>query len=138
MLKNIQLLMDASVALMNQYTTIAARFPPATTSTTTQSTSTSQTSDDATNSSQNNQQPTTSTADSTSDDTPVKTEPTTSGVEQLDVSDTNSSLIAGSSGENKATIEDLGRDDDDMDPSDPATELRRRRLQKFLNGEQKQ
>lgn len=118
--------MDASVALMNQYTAIAARFPPATQPQV-------PTESSETESAQNPLSPH-STDESDTTPTPPKVETknvdaTTSGVENIvDNANASSSNVID---ENKVSIEDLGRDDDDH-----ASELRRRRLQKFMSTEQ--
>lgn len=152
LLRNIQLMMDASVALMNQYSAITARLPPVPTPPPTlapQSTaSTSQVPVEP--------QPGPSTKDG---DTPViqPTAPTldiptsTSEPTSSQAADTNAPT-------NKLTdvkLEDLGsedyldmsprdtKDSKDLgtqlehidDPNDPMSELRRRRLQKFLQQE---
>lgn len=133
--------MDASVALMNQYTAIATRFPPAAQpQVPAESAPAGEPSEvksaPSTSSSHSNEEPPSKAA--APEVEAAQPEATTSGVEKVVDSVPGSSQNASANviDENEVTIEDLGRDDDDQGSSDQASELRRRRLQKFLNVEQ--
>lgn len=121
--------MDASVALMNQYTMIANQFPlPAnTTPTTSVGTSTSTT-------------PTTENTNATASETTVESTPK-SNAEEKEISDSIDSGAGPSTSkatnsteltelESKVTIEDIGRNDP-SEPDESISEVRRRRLQRF-------
>lgn len=152
LLRNIQLLMDASFSLMSQYSTISACFPPPAAPTPTPASQpTSEqpgtaVSDPIASSSISKQTDATPAA-STSNASDKTTTPvaSTSGIETIrshspPIDDTNKPSTSSASviDENKVTIEDLGRDEDNANDSDTASELRRRRLQKFLKVEQDQ
>lgn len=143
LLKNIQLMMDASINLMNQYVMISAQFPPITTVA-------------APNATQENVQPSTSPKPETLNaadksklnESVTKTDESRnqgpSSVQQLSrdeeeagpsTSHKKSSVETLEIDGNIVTIEDLGHSDPD-DTSEAMTEIRRRRLQKFqLNSE---
>lgn len=134
LLKNIQLMMDASVALMNQYVMISASFPPlqtsstastntnATTTTSTATNTTETTSEEATTSENVGE-----TSKSDSETAEVTTKADDAGPS---TSNKNSSIETLEIDGNIVTIEDIGRSDP-SDPNDPITEVRRRRLEKF-------
>lgn len=126
MLKNIQVLMDASVALMNQYTMIATQFPLPTNPTPTTSVGTS-------------------TVPTTITPTPAESTTTVEAAkpsEEKKVSDsvdsgagpsTSKAAISIESNvqlDSNVTIEDIGRNDP-SEPDESISEVRRRRLQKF-------
>lgn len=140
--------MDASFSLMSQYSTISARFPPTPAPTATTSQPTSEQPSVAVNhpdasqsiSKQADATPATSTTEDSDKTSPIAS---TSGIEPirghsplLDDNNKPSTSRASVIDENIVTIEDLGRDDDNANDSDSTTELRRRRLQKFLKVEQ--
>lgn len=146
--------MDASFSLMSQYSTISARFPPPVVPTAAPTTTPSQTTSDQPSatvsdpvvapsiSKPTEATPTASTAKVSDETLPIAS---TSGVESIDshspLPDNNekpSTSRASVIDENSVLIEDLGRDDDNATDSDSTTELRRRRLQKFLKVEQDQ
>lgn len=132
-------MMDASVALMNQYAIISAQFPPLQTnptpSTTTNATAPTETETVTTTAT------TTSTATATTSDDAKTT--TSDSEEKKPIITANITDVAGPSTSQKSstietleidgnvvTIEDIGRNDP-SDPNDPISEVRRRRLQKF-------
>lgn len=138
LLKNIQLMMDASINLMNQYVMISAQFPPITTV-------------PAPNATKENAQPSISPKSdgATADDKgklnclvtkmSESLDKGPSSVQQLSKDDEEagpSTSPKNRSAEtleidgNLVTIEDLGHSDPD-DTSEEMTEIRRRRLQKF-------
>lgn len=142
LLKNIQLLMDASVALMNQYALISDQFPPLQAANATPSTSTNSTAaanvanaadqpdveivESATTSksceaqkSDNEEEKTVPTANITDDGAgPSTSQKCSSAVETLEIDG------------NIVTIEDIGRNDP-ADPNDPVCEMRRKRFERF-------
>lgn len=145
MLKNIQVLMDASVALMNQYTVISAQFPPLPTN------PTPSTATNGTEASTAEEAPltmkiaidakelpsTSMESPSTSKETSLTSKnlkneekiifasndvgPSTSKSNSIETLEIDGDVV---------TIEDIGQNDP-SDPNDPVDELRRRRLQKF-------
>ncbi|XP_055309629.1 E3 ubiquitin-protein ligase HRD1 [Sitodiplosis mosellana] len=135
LLKNIQLLMDASVALMNQYAIISAQFPPlqtnptpsassATTTPTEADTGTATTSDSVETTKSNSEEKKPITPSNTTDDEAgPSTSQKSSSIETLEVDG------------NVVTIEDIG-ENDSSDPNDPISEVRRRRLQRFESSTQ--
>lgn len=140
--------MDASFSLMSQYSTISARFPPPPAPTATTSQPTPEQSSATVNdpetlpsiSKQTEAAPAASTSKDSDQTSPIAS---TSGIEPirghsplLDDKNKPSTSRASVIDENSVTIEDLGRDDDNANDSDSTTELRRRRLQKFLKVEQ--
>lgn len=145
LLKNIQLLMDASVALMNQYAIISAQFPPlqtpstpsnttspteteietetATSTTTTTTTATPTTSENVETTKSDSEEKKTIASNITDDVAGPSTSQKTSSIETLEIDG------------NVVTIEDIGRNDP-SDPNDPITEVRRRRLERFEGSNQ--
>lgn len=121
MLRNVQLMLDASFALMNQYSAITANIPV------------------------NEPAPTAPT-----ENVEVATNATVENVAvKVSLSTTDSNMPSTSADATKRNqedlikIEDLGSDDQDeirninLGETSEASELRRRRLQKFLQTEQK-
>uniref|UniRef100_A0A336MJC4 RING-type E3 ubiquitin transferase n=1 Tax=Culicoides sonorensis TaxID=179676 RepID=A0A336MJC4_CULSO len=151
LLKNIQLMMDASVALMNQYSAITARLPPipVTTTVTPQPPTEPQpgpsssgiqptapildiagpSSSSSTSVAQSSSLTTAESASSTS------TKPNPS--EQVKLEDVGSEdYLDMSPKDTKESSKNLGTQLEHIDdPNDPISELRRRRLQKFLQQE---
>ncbi|XP_063707494.1 E3 ubiquitin-protein ligase HRD1 [Culicoides brevitarsis] len=139
LLRNIQLMMDASVALMNQYSAITARLPPLPPPTTiTQPTTSSATSDPQPGPSSSSStpviQPTAPTLDipSTSSSTPTRSPKVVTEAKLEDVG--SEDYLDLSPKDTKSR--NLGTQLEHVeDPNDPVSELRRRRLQKFLQQE---
>lgn len=130
LIKNIQLLMDASVALMNQYTMIANQFPlpsniPSSVATTTTTASTSTTANE-----------TNATAENVENAQVNVEEKKTTSTPHTDTLDTGAgpstskAAIEHAETDNTVTIEDIGRTDP-SDPDESMSEVRRRRLQRF-------
>lgn len=150
--------MDASVSLMNQYSVISARFPPPTLLTQTQQSSnstaqsatsqTSSTGSSTTNNNTNVAPPGVATSllntklQKDLGSTAAVIDPDkTSGISTIGDTASSSSTIDEKStlktrglDENLVTIEDI--DSEESNEPDAASELRRRRLQKFLKTEQ--
>lgn len=125
-------MMDASVALMNQYAMISAQFPPiqttsASTNTTVSSSSSTSTSVENTQKSETVEDPKASiqekVATIVSNIANDEAGPSTS-------QDGNSSIETVEIDGNIITIEDIGRNDP-SDSNDSISEVRRRRLQRF-------
>lgn len=138
--------MDASFSLMSQYTAISARFPPTTippASTTAQPTSDQ--SDASTSAASSSATETISKQSEAAPEAVASTsKAATTDISQISPSADDSSQAGTSKtnviDENQVTIEDLGADDDNdsSQGSDLASELRRRRLQKFVKTEPEQ
>ncbi|XP_031634909.1 E3 ubiquitin-protein ligase HRD1 [Contarinia nasturtii] len=120
LLKNIQVMMDASVALMHQYSMISAQFPPLQTAATPSTAPNASETQKATTSDvvDTSEEKTTSTSNITDNEAGPSTSHKSS-VETLEIDG------------NVVTIEDIGRNDPTDDPNDPICEVRRRRLQRF-------
>lgn len=164
LLRNILLMMDASVALMNQYTSIASRLPPLPPPVPEAIPSAQPQSNEQASSSDT---PSTSTTEATTPSAPPLIEPQPSSSLSSIIPSTSSNAqsaqpstsSSSSSGTTKkiltdVKLEDIGSEDyvdithskkDSTnlgtrlehieDPNDPVAELRRRRLQKFLQQE---
>lgn len=116
--------MDASVALMNQYTMISAQFPPLQTVPTPSSTA---------NVSETQKATTSNDVDSQKSNIEEKKQSTSSNIDEAGPSTSNktNSIETLEIDGNVVTIEDIGRNDPTDDPNDPICEVRRRRLQRF-------
>lgn len=132
-------MMDASVALMNQYAIISASFPPLQTASSSASTAaaatTSATPATATNSTEKETEP--ATTSEPAPETPISDtdEKTACALKTANeagpsTSQKDSSIETLEIDGNVVTIEDIGRNDP-SDPNDPVCEVRRRRLEKF-------
>lgn len=119
--------MNASVALMNQYSIIAARYPlPTTTNQTVSSPPEPQASGSSTSNNVNNATNSAKKPGDSKSTSNVSTKNTVDNV--VNISSSSRIVISDNDKENVATIEDIGSETSE---ADTASELRRRRLQKF-------
>lgn len=145
LLRNVQLMLDSATALMNQYTVIAAQLPPPPVPVTVTPTNTSDEAAPAPN----------ATGSQKSDPVEIVSSPSIERPSGEEPKASSSSLLTTAA--DRVKLEDVGSEDyidignakhrDDStkpvstqiehveDPSDPIVELRRRRLQKFLQTE---
>lgn len=135
LLKNIQVLMDASVALMNQYAMISAQFPPLQTNPI-PSNSTSSTSP-TTSTDETKTTTTTTASESVDKETTVAVEEKKTIISDASddgagpsTSQKSSSIETVEIDGNIVTIEDIG-ENDPSETSDAISEVRRRRLERF-------
>lgn len=135
-------MMDASVALMNQYAIISASFPPlqmasssASTTAAVATATAAATPAAATNSTEKETEPATTSETAAETSKSDNDEKTTCALKTANeagpsTSQKDSSIETLEIDGNLVTIEDIGRNDP-SDPNDPVCEVRRRRLEKF-------